>query len=95
MRPTHRKQSKAKRWWRTREEPFADAWPVIKGRLIAQPSIAIKALMDRWNAMVPQIYGTRAQLRTLQRRVKTWRSAYVTAMVRGGLCKRAAAPLDG
>ena len=31
VRPTHRKQSKTKRWWRTREDPFADAWPVLEG----------------------------------------------------------------
>jgi len=30
-RPTHRKQPNAKRWWRTRTDPFADAWPVIEG----------------------------------------------------------------
>ena len=95
VRPTHRKQSKAKRWWRTREDPFADAWPVIEGWLIAEPSIAAKALMDRLVAMVPEIYGTQAQLRTLQRRVKTWRSAHVTAMVLGSLCKPVAAPIDG
>ena len=36
-RPTHRKQPKAKRWWRTRVDPFADAWPVIEGWLNAGP----------------------------------------------------------
>ncbi|MCX4159761.1 MULTISPECIES: hypothetical protein [Paraburkholderia] len=31
-RPTHRKQLKAKHWWKTRVDPFADVWPVtLKG----------------------------------------------------------------
>lgn len=94
VRPTHRKQPKAKHWWRTRPDPFADAWPVIEGWLIAEPSIAAKALMDRLVAMVPQVYGNKAQLRTLQRRVKAWRSARVTEMVLGGLRKADAVPAE-
>jgi hypothetical protein len=35
-RPTHRKQPKAKHWWRSRVDPFADAWPLIEGWLIAE-----------------------------------------------------------
>ncbi|MFZ2651524.1 MAG: transposase family protein [Burkholderiaceae bacterium] len=93
-RPTHRKQPKAKHWWRTRTDPFADAWPVIEGWLIAEPSIAAKALMDRLVVMVPEMYGSKAQLRTLQRRVKAWRSARVTEMVLGGLRKSAATPVE-
>jgi hypothetical protein len=91
-RPTHRKQSKAKHWWRTRPDPFADAWPVIEGWLIAEPSIAAKALMERLVAMVPEMYADQAQLRTLQRRVKAWRSARVTEMVLGGLRRASAIP---
>ena len=95
VRPTHRPQSKAKRWWKTRLDPFADAWPVIEGWLVAEPSIAAKVLMDRLVAMVPEIYGSKTQLRTLQRRLETWRSAHVTAMVLGGLRKPAEAQVDG
>jgi hypothetical protein len=93
-RPTHRKQSKAKHWWRTRPDPFADAWPVIEGWLIAEPSIAAKVLMDRLVAMVPEMYANQAQLRTLQRRVKAWRSARVTEMVLGGLRRASAVPVE-
>jgi len=93
-RPTHRKQSKAKHWWRTRPDPFADAWPVIEGWLIAEPSIAAKVLMDRLVAMVPEMYANQAQLRTLQRRVKAWRSARVTEMVFGGLRRASAVPAE-
>ena len=94
MRPTHRKQSKAKHWWRTRTDPFADASPVIEGWLIAQPSIAAKVLMDRLVAMVPAVYGNKTQLRTLQRRAKAWRSARVAEMVLGGLRRPAAVPTE-
>jgi hypothetical protein len=94
VRPTHRKQAQAKHWWRTRTDPFADAWPVIEGWLIAEPSIAAKALMARLVAMVPEIYDGKAQLRTLQRRVKAWRSARVTEMVLGGLRKADAVPAE-
>ena len=94
VRPTHRKQPNAKHWWRTRTDPFADAWPVIEGWLTAEPSIAAKALMARLVAMVPEIYDGKAQLRTLQRRVKTWRSARVTEMVLGGLRSPAAVPAE-
>lgn len=31
VRPTHRKRPNAKHWWRTRADPFADAWPASKG----------------------------------------------------------------
>jgi Integrase core domain len=93
-RPTHRKQPKAKHWWRTRTDPFADAWPVIEGWLIAEPSVAAKVLMERLVVMVPEMYGNKAQLRTLQRRVKAWRSARVTEMVLGGLRKSAATPVE-
>ena len=68
-------------------DPFADAWPVIEGWLIAEPSVAAKALMDRLVAMVPEMYAGKAQLRTLQRRVKAWRSARVKEMVLGALRK--------
>lgn len=94
VRPTHRKVSKAKHWWRTRTDPFADAWPVIESWLIAEPSVAAKTLMDRLVAMLPEMYGSKAQLRTLQRRVKVWRSARVTEMVLGGLRKPTAAPVE-
>ena len=93
-RATHRKQLKAKHWWRTRTDPFADAWSVIEGWLNAEPSISAKALMERLVVMVPEMYGNKAQLRTLQRRVKAWRSARVTEMVLGGLRKSTAAPVE-
>jgi hypothetical protein len=91
-RPTRRQQPKVKHWWRNRPDPFADAWPVIEGWLIAEPSVSACALMDRLAAMVPDAYASKAQLRTLQRRVKAWRSQRVKEMVLGSLRKSSAMP---
>jgi hypothetical protein len=74
VRPTHRKKPNAPRWWRTRVNPFAQAWPVIKGWLEAEPSASANELMDRLDAMIPEVYGRKAQLRTLQRCVGEWHS---------------------
>ena len=65
-------------------DPFADAWPVIEGWLIAQPSIAAHALMARLAEKFPQAYAGKAQLRTLQRRVKEWRAERAKEMILGG-----------
>ncbi|MDB5957738.1 transposase family protein [Ramlibacter sp.] len=86
-RPTHRKQPAAKHWWKTRVDPFADAWPVVEGWLIAEPSASAKALMERLAAMVPDVYASKAQLRTLQRRVKAWRAERAQEMILGRLLK--------
>lgn len=93
-RPTHRKQPKAKHWWRSRVDPFADAWPLIEGWLIAEPSVPANVLMDRLAAMFPEAYASQAQIRTLQRRVKAWRAERVKELILGGLRKSADAPAE-
>jgi hypothetical protein len=93
-RPTHRKRPTATHWWRTREDPFADAWPVIEGWLIAEPSVSANALMDRLAAMVPDAYASKTQLRTLQRRVKAWRAERAKEMILGSLRKSAVMPAE-
>ena len=90
MRPTHRKQSKAPRWWRTRVNPFAEAWPIVEGWLNADASASANELMDRLAAMTPEVYGSKAQLRTLQRRVGEWRSERAKELVLGSLRKASA-----
>ena len=94
MRPTHRKKSPAPRWWRTRVNPFADAWPVIEGWLAADPSTSANELMGRLAAMTPEVYGSKAQLRTLQRRVGEWRSERAKEMVLGSLRKAGAKSVE-
>jgi hypothetical protein len=90
VRPTHRKQPSAKHWWKTRVDPFADAWSTIEGWLIAEPGVSANDLMDRLAAMVPDLYASKTQLRTLQRRVKAWRTERAKEMVLGSLRKSAA-----
>ena len=94
VRATHRKKSNAPRWWRTRVNPFAEAWPVIEGWLHAEPSARANELMDRLAAMAPEVYGSKAQLRTLQRRVGEWRSERAKEMVLGSLRKASAETVE-
>jgi hypothetical protein len=89
VRPTHRKQPSAKHWWKTRIDPFADAWSTIEGWLIAEPSVSANELMDRLAAMIPDLYASKSQLRTLQRRVSAWRTERARAMVLGSFRKSA------
>jgi hypothetical protein len=75
-------------------DPFADAWPLIEGWLIAEPSVPANVLMDRLAAMFPEAYASQAQLRTLQRRVKAWRAERVKEMVLGSLRKSNDTPVE-
>ena len=59
--------------WRTREDPFADVWPWCKLFLEANPGIEIKALFAFLQRAHPGHFQD-GQLRTFQRRVKTWRA---------------------
>ena len=89
-RPTHRKRTPATHWWRNVPDPFADAWPVVEGWLVAEPAVSAKELMARLAAMVPEAYASQSQLRTLQRRVKAWRAERAKEMILGRLRKAAA-----
>jgi hypothetical protein len=73
VRPTHRRKAQASHDWRTRTDPFEHTWPKIQQWLETEPAITAKQLQNRLIAMAPTMYSS-AQLRTLQRRVKTWRS---------------------
>ena len=87
VRATHRKQESTVRWWRTREDPFAQAWPVVEGWLISSPTATAKELMQRLAEIVPDSYAGNAQLRTLQRRIKAWRAERAKDMILGQLRK--------
>jgi hypothetical protein len=93
-RPTHRNQPKAKHWWKTRVDPFVDVWPVIEGWLIAEPTVAVSELMNRLATKIPDVYASKAQLRTLHRRVKAWRAERVREMVLGSLRKSPEVPAE-
>ena len=53
--------------------------------MIAEPSVGANVLMDRLAVMIPEAYAGKAQLRTLQRRVKAWRSARAGELILGRL----------
>ena len=85
VRPTHRKEARATHWWKTRVDPFEHVWPIVEGWLASEPTVTAKELMDRLAAMVPDTYAGKAQLRTLQRRVKAWRAEKAKDLILGKL----------
>jgi hypothetical protein len=87
VRPTHQRKATEARWWRTRADPFEDAWPVVEGWLVAEPSATKKELMNRLAQTVPDAYSSKSQLRTLQRRIQTWRAEKAKELIRGTLRK--------
>jgi hypothetical protein len=80
VRPTHRKEPKPRRDWRTRKDPFESVWPRIVGWLDSEPDRTASELLVRLQTEEPQAYPV-ALLRTLQRRVKVWRRAAAMRLV--------------
>src|ERR1035437_5309665 len=82
VRPTHRQEPKPGRWWRARADPFAEVWPVLLGWLEEKPDLEAKQMLNRLQASG---YGNfpDGQLRTLQRRVRVWRTQIVQQLVYG------------
>jgi len=83
VRPTHRKRPATVRWWRTRADPFANIWPVIEDWLVREPTATANELLARLAESVPDASAGEAQLRTLQRRIKTWRAERAKDLVFG------------
>jgi hypothetical protein len=82
VRPTHRKQSTGPRPWRTRVDPFEEVWPLIEQWLNEQADATAKGLFQRLQAQTPTAFVP-GQLRTLQRRVKEWRTTIARRLVLG------------
>jgi hypothetical protein len=61
------------RTWRTREDPFEEAWPEIAQRLEDAPELEAKALFEHLLGEEPGRFEP-GQLRTFQRRFKQWRA---------------------
>jgi hypothetical protein len=61
------------RGWRTREDPFVEDWPEVEDLLVKSPGLEAKTLFELLMEKRPDRYEE-GQLRTLQRRVKTWRA---------------------
>jgi hypothetical protein len=68
--------------WRTRPDPFEDVWPMLQQWLDTEPNVTAKGLFRRLNAEIPDRFGP-GQYRTLQRRVKGWRSVIARRFVFG------------
>lgn len=80
VRPTHRKEAKPARDWRTRKDPFETVWPRILGWLDSEPDRTAGELLVRLQTEQPDTFSG-ALLRTLQRRVKIWRRAAAMKLV--------------
>jgi hypothetical protein len=61
--------------WRTRLDPFADVWPQLEAVLQLNPGLEAKTLFADLQRRFPGRFRD-SQLRTLQRRVKTWRALH-------------------
>ncbi|MDQ3257577.1 MAG: transposase [Acidobacteriota bacterium] len=82
VRPTHRREPQPGRRWRTRKDPFAEVWPVLLGWLEERPEMEAKQMLQQLQASGYGSY-TDGQLRTLQRRVREWRTRMARALVYG------------
>ena len=81
VRPTHRKPNAGTRPWRTRVDPFEQTWPMIEQWLDDEPDANAKQLLKRLQQIDPAVPAH--QLRTLQRRVREWRTAIARRLVLG------------
>lgn len=68
-------QSKTPRTYRTRVDPFASVWQEIETMLGADPGLQAVTIFDDLCQRYPDAFRP-AQLRTLQRHIKTWRAQY-------------------
>ena len=66
-------ESLSPRTWRTREDPFQDAWPQLRGMLELNPGLQAKTLFEDLQRRFPGRFPD-IQLRTLQRKIKAWRA---------------------
>jgi hypothetical protein len=66
------------RTWRTRADPFAAVWLELQRWLAARPERTAKSLLDELCQRYPGQFRLE-QLRTLQHRVKDWRTASLVA----------------
>ncbi len=80
VRPTHERNPKPARYWRTRIDPLAVVWPKIIVWLDAEPDRTALELLHRLMRDTPGAVEAK-HLRTLQRRVKDWRRAAARRLV--------------
>ena len=80
VRPTHAPKKRTRRGQRTRPDPFGGVWCEILNWLQQQPDLKAAELLDRLMARYPGRYSRR-QPRTLQRRVRQWRTVVAKQLV--------------
>jgi hypothetical protein len=61
--------------WRTHEDAFLEHWPELEAMLIDAPGLEAKTLLDVLMDRYPGRHEA-GQLRTLQRRVRSWRAEW-------------------
>jgi len=83
VRPTHRAKLKAERTWRTRIDPFVADWPMIESWMELDSSTTAKEIMQRLVKIDADKYSQNSQLRTLQRRIKEWRTEKANQLIFG------------
>lgn len=66
-------ESRTPHTWRTREDPFFEIWEELRAALEVNSGLEAKTLFDDLQRRYPGRFQD-GQLRTLQRRVKTWRA---------------------
>jgi hypothetical protein len=66
----------APRTWRTKEDAFANVWDKISIQLSNNSTLTAKTILNDLIEDKPQSYNL-SQLRTLQRRVKSWRKEHL------------------
>ena len=74
------KDPKPPRHWRTRPDPFAVEWPRVVTWLESEPDRTAKELFARLRREQPGTFID-GQVRTLQRRVKEWRTLAARRLV--------------
>lgn len=66
------------RWWRTRQDPFAEVWNQVSQWLVARPERTAKSLLEELQQRYPDQFPD-GQVRTLHRRVQRWRATTLLA----------------
>jgi hypothetical protein len=66
-------EMKPERVWRTRADPFDAVWEDVRRQVQANPGLEAKTLFEALQRQYPGRFSD-GQVRTLQRRIKTWRA---------------------
>jgi hypothetical protein len=67
-------EMKADRHWRTRQDGFAEVWPMIREQIRTNSGLEAKTIFSALQRQYPERFSD-GQLRTLQRRIKQWRAS--------------------